>query len=67
MKIKTLELNTLVSKKQKRLLIDIETETHAQIKAMAALRNITIRTYVLRILNKELVKDIAYTKKSFKD
>lgn len=48
-------------KEYKKLIIDIDKELHANIKAMAALRNISIKRYVMRIVIKTLNKDLEYT------
>ena len=44
-------------KKPKRLTVDIPEELHAEIKSSAAFRNITIRTWIIRVIVSALRKE----------
>lgn len=44
-------------KTKKRLIADIPMELHNDLKMLAAIRNISITTYILRIIIPQVIKD----------
>ena len=46
----------------KQLLVRIPSELHAEVKARAALRNISLALYVIRVLSREVIKEKRYDK-----
>lgn len=51
------------NKKDKQLLVRITEELHGEVKARAALRNISMAFYVERILTREIAKEKRYEEK----
>lgn len=44
----------------KRLILDVSREEHAEIKARAALRNVTMRQYIMEAILKRILEEKQY-------
>ncbi len=52
--------------KVKRMSFDVDEHMHSEVKAIAALKYITIQKYAIRAINKQLNKDKKYLSKDKK-